>query len=89
MENYSLDKPFQKLQEFIVKDFSRTYIKMTRERDNTKEILGEVLEKASLLLAPFAPYISEYIYSNFSKNSVHLSSWPKVDRKKIDSKLEE
>lgn len=61
---------------------------MTRDRDNTKEILNEVLEKVSLLLAPFAPYISEYIYSGFSKYSVHLSKWPKYDEKKINVELE-
>ena len=89
LENYSLDIPFKKILEFVVNDFSRGYIKLTRDREDTKEILGEVLEKISLLLAPFAPYISENIYQNFSKKSVHLSSWPKVDKKKIDVKLEQ
>jgi isoleucyl-tRNA synthetase len=61
---------------------------MTRDREDTKEIIGEVLEKVSLILAPFAPYISENIYSEFSKDSVHLSSWPKPDEKKIDEEIE-
>jgi valyl-tRNA synthetase len=61
---------------------------MTRDREDTKDIIGEVLEKASLMLAPFAPYISEYVYNNFSKDSVHLSNWPKADEKKIDENLE-
>ena len=34
------------------------------------------------------PHISEYVYSNFSENSVHLSEWPKTDRKKINENLE-
>mgnify|MGYP001607813519 CR=1 FL=1 len=89
LENYSLDKPFSEIQSFVVDDFSRNYIKMTRDREDAKEIIGEVLEKISLLLAPFAPYITEYIYSQFSKNSVHLSSWPKAVNKKINKKLEE
>lgn len=88
LNNYELNKPFEKINNFVVNDFSRTYIKMTRDRDNTKEILNEVLEKVSLLLAPFAPYISEYIYSGFSKYSVHLSKWPKYDEKKINVELE-
>ncbi|MGY4884077.1 MAG: isoleucine--tRNA ligase [Nanobdellota archaeon] len=88
LENYELSKPFEKINNFVVNDFSRTYIKMTRDREDTKEIIGEVLEKISLLLAPFAPYISEYIYNNFSKESVHLSKWPKHEEKKIDSGLE-
>ena len=89
LENYSLNDSFEAILDFVVKDFSRAYIKMTRGRDDTKKILGEVLEKVSLLLAPFAPYISEYIYSDFSKQSVHLSKWPKTDKKNINKKLEE
>jgi len=88
LENYSLDKALLKLMNFVVNDFSRTYIKMTRDREDTKEILGEVLHKVSLLLAPYAPYISEDIYQCFSKESVHLSKWPKADIKKINEKLE-
>ena len=88
LDKYSLDKSFQEILEFVIKDFSRGYIRLTRERENTKEILGEVLEKISLLLAPFAPFISEYIYSNFSKSSVHLSKWPKFENKKINHELE-
>lgn len=89
LEDYKLAEPYQKISNFVVNDFSRGYIKMTRDREDTKEILGEILEKVSLLLAPFAPYISEYVYSDFSKKSVHLSSWPKSEEKKIDKKLEE
>ena len=88
LEKYNLDNPFQKISDFIVNDFSRTYIKMTRDREDTKEILGEILEKTALILAPFAPYISEEIYQNFSSNSVHLSKWPKVDLAKINIELE-
>lgn len=89
LESYLLHQPFQKILDFVVKDFSRNYIKMTRDRDDNKKIIGEVLEKISLMLAVFAPYISENIFQSFSDKSVHLSSWPKVDAKKIDKKLED
>ncbi len=88
LESYKVDLPFKAIHNFVVNDFSRVYIKMTRDREDTKTISGEVLEKVSLLFAPFAPHISENIYSHFSKNSVHLSLWPKADGKKIDKKLE-
>ena len=88
LENYQLSAGFLKIQNFVVNDFSRRYIQITRERNDTKDIVGECLEKVSLLLAPFTPYITEHIYSQFSKNSVHLSTWPKVDKKKIDNGLE-
>ena len=85
LNNYELSKPFERLNNFVVNDFSRKYIKITRDREDTKEIIGEVLEKISLLLAPFAPYISEYIYSDFSKDSIHLSAWPKYNQKNMIS----
>jgi len=88
LSNYSLDKSLEKIMDFVVSDFSRTYIKMTRNRNDTKEVLGEVLEKISLLMAPFAPYVSEHIYHCFNKKSVHLSAWPKADKKLIDKSLE-
>ncbi|MFA5174487.1 MAG: isoleucine--tRNA ligase [Candidatus Pacearchaeota archaeon] len=88
LDNYSIDKAVLGIMNFVVNDFSRGYIKMTRDREDTREIIAEVLEKTSLILAPFAPYISEEVYSEFSKNSVHLSSWPKYEEKKIDNKLE-
>ncbi len=88
LENYSIDKPMNKIINFVVNDFSRGYIKMTRDREDTMEVIGEVLEKVSILLAPFAPYISEHIYSQFNKESVHLSSWPGADKRRIDEELE-
>ena len=88
LEDYLVDRSFLAIMNFVVNDFSRGYIKMTRDRDDTKEVVGEVLEKISLLLAPFAPYISEYVYQNFRSKSVHLSSWPKSNSNKIDKKLE-
>jgi len=90
LEEYNLEKAIQKIMEFVVNDLSRTYIRFTRERNDTKETLGKVLKTVSLLLAPYAPYVSEWIYQDFEKGkSVHLSSWPKFDNKKINKKLEE
>jgi isoleucyl-tRNA synthetase len=88
LNKFLLNKPFEAIANFVLNDFSRQYIKMTRDRDDTKEVVGEILQKVSLMLAPFAPHISEYIHQEFSKESVHLSSWPKSDKKKIDKTLE-
>jgi isoleucyl-tRNA synthetase len=89
LENYRIDISFNEIQNFVINDFSRSYIKITRNREDISRIIEKILKNISLLLAPFAPYISEKIFSQFSKDSVHLSKWPKVDEKKIDKKLEE
>jgi len=41
---------------------------MTRDRDDNKQIIGQIVKDVSLLIAPFAPYISEKIYHSFDKN---------------------
>ena len=89
LEKYLINNAYEKIQNFVVNSFSRTYIKMTRDREDTKEIIKEVLQTTTKLLAPFAPYISDYVFQNFSKDSIHLSSWPKSNSKLIDKKLEE
>jgi isoleucyl-tRNA synthetase len=88
LERYQIHDAFLSIMNFVVRDFSRNYIKMIRDREDTREIIGEVLKTVSLLLAPFAPYISEYVFQSFEKESVHLSRWPMHDKKHIDKKLE-
>lgn len=88
LDNFKIDRAFLEIQNFVLNDLSRKYIRMTRDREDTKEIVGECLEKVSLMIAPFAPYISEYTFNNFSKESVHLSNWPKCEKKNVDEKLE-
>jgi len=92
LENYYIEKGLKPVLDFVVENFSKTYIKIIRDREdkNVKKVIAEILEKISLLLTPYSPNISEIIYQEFGKEkSVHLSSWPKVDEKKINKKLEE
>jgi isoleucyl-tRNA synthetase len=88
LEDYELDKALEKIIKFTVNDFSRTYIKITRERNDKGKILEKCLREISLMLAPYAPHISEYIFQIFDKKSVHLSPWPKVNKRLIDKNLE-
>ncbi|MCD6557555.1 MAG: isoleucine--tRNA ligase [Candidatus Aenigmarchaeota archaeon] len=90
----------RKLIDFTVNDFSRTYIKLVRERiseNNTAEdkktvefVLYYVMEKLLRLLCPITPHIAEYIYQDiYEKESVHLQKWPEADERMIDAGLEE
>lgn len=79
----------------FVEDFSTWYIRRSRERFNDADadvalsILGYTLLELSKIIAPLLPFVSEMIYQNVtqSKKSVHLEDWPKLDKKKIDKKL--
>ena len=90
LENYYIEKALNPIINFVMNDFSRGYIKIIRERKdkNVKKIIGEVLDKISRLLAPYASNLSEAIHQEFGKGSVHLCEWPSEDKKKIDEKLE-
>lgn len=97
MKNFVHFKALERIEDFILNDFSRFYIKTARERLGEKTIsaaISHVLEKTVKLLAPFCPFLTEDIYQKLFRNaekseSVHLSSWPNVDEKLIDKKLEE
>src|SRR3989338_10413604 len=80
--------------EFVNEDLSRTYIKLIRNRvDNNDSTLGYVFnyvfERLSKLLAPFAPYISDYLYQNIENKSVHLTEWPLADKRMIKKDIED
>ena len=93
LEKHNYHKCLAFFTQFVNEDLSRTYIKLIRDRvDNNDNTLGYVFnyvfERVSKLLAPFIPYISDYIYQNVENKSVHLNSWPDFDKKLINSDLE-
>ena len=87
------------LRDFWLNDFSRGYIQFVRDRlasedKEAKFVAKEVYVVLLKLLAPFCPFITENSWQNLKKRglvseeSVHLSDWPKAEKKKIDKKLE-
>ncbi len=91
LENYQIERALNPLMDFVVNDFSKTYIKIIRDREdgNVKKVMAEILEKIAIMLAPYAPNISEIIYSEFGSKSVQFSSWPLANKKEINKELEE
>jgi isoleucyl-tRNA synthetase len=85
----------RELEHFILEDLSRWYVKKVRGRlkngDNAAAwTLGEVLRKTNLLMAPFAPYITESVYEDLegNKTSVHMEEYPEADESRIDEEME-
>ncbi|MBI4918435.1 isoleucine--tRNA ligase [archaeon] len=79
---------------FVNEDLSRWYIKLVRDRAANKDealayVFTEVFDKVIKILAPFAPYLSEYLFQHAfsSDHSVHFTKWPEVDKR--DPVLEE
>lgn len=99
MEKYTPYEAVVLLDDFILNDLSRWYIKLIRDRTwvsaegKDKQVaylvLDKVLVELSRLMAPFAPFISEYIFKDLTgEESVFVSGWPEFDDKP-DQKLEE
>ncbi|MBI3190782.1 class I tRNA ligase family protein, partial [archaeon] len=103
-KSYNMHKNAVDLQEFIINDFSRWYIKLIRDRvwpaydkkDKNAAFytLHEVTKTLSLLMSPITPLIAEHVHQNVLRDlgdkseSVHLCAWPKPDKKLIDKKME-
>jgi isoleucyl-tRNA synthetase len=85
--------------ERFVDDLSLWYVRRSRDRvgpaaesEKDKNAFYHttyyVLHTTAKLLAPFTPYLSDFIYTNLTKEkSVHLTDWPMINAKKIDAKL--
>ena len=94
IEQHNYHTCLRKFITFVNDDLSRWYIKIIRDRASKKDkaipyVMNYVFGNLTKLMAPFAPYMSEYINSNLfeTKESIHLSSWPKA--KQSNKELEE
>lgn len=86
------------LERFVIEEFSRTYIKLIRERvDSEKDILSSVFSYILFgllrLVAPIIPHAAEHIYQKLRQKgmleSIHMYELPKADKKLIDKAIEE
>ncbi len=90
-DNYNFYKVLPVLEQFLVEDFSRKYMKVAKSREdktNLSLVFGYVFGKSIKLLAPILPHVTEYIYKNFNFNSIHLTSISDVDKERINLDLE-
>ncbi|PIR41965.1 MAG: hypothetical protein COV30_00930, partial [Candidatus Yanofskybacteria bacterium CG10_big_fil_rev_8_21_14_0_10_37_15] len=70
------------------------WLRRSRKRKDSLELLKYLLLEISKLSAPFIPFTAEDIFMRLQKGdqtgteSVHLSDWPSADKKLIDDGLE-
>lgn len=91
LDEYNAYTAVENIEKFV-NDFSTWYIRRSRDRVGPSATNLEdknacyqtfyfVLEKLSIILSVFTPFISEHIYQNLTGNeSVHLEYWPEVPR---------
>ena len=91
------------IEDFIINSLSQIYIPITRgelwEEDESKKerrfaiytVLFEILKTLDVVIHPFCPFTSEYLYLSVfgKKKSILLESWPKIQQALIDDGVEE
>lgn len=100
MNRYDHMKSVRKIQDFVTEDLSNWYIRRARRRfwgeemnDDKKSVYAtthEILVGVAQLAAPFAPFITDEMYTKLTgEESVHLSTYPKAKEGCIDKNVEE
>lgn len=93
MDVYNTVKAGRAIADFV-NELSTWYVRRNRDRikngdESAKEalnVLGFVLSEVCKLLAPFMPFLSEFIYKDITaKESVHLENWSVA--KEVDLKI--
>ncbi|MFH0714691.1 MAG: isoleucine--tRNA ligase [Candidatus Diapherotrites archaeon] len=92
---YTFSKALPLIENFVLEDLSRTYIKLVRERSDSKavsQVLGVTLMNLLKLLAPTSPHFTEFVYQHWKgkgmKESIHLLQLPQANVKNVDAELE-
>ncbi len=100
INNFYFHYAARELINFFLEEFSRFYLKLAKKRLDEKidertvhHVVSRVLYDTMRMLAPFCPYITEYVYLKIFKpvvnvDSIHLLEYPKPDGKLVDTELE-
>jgi isoleucyl-tRNA synthetase len=89
LDNYN-PQPAAMSVESFVDDLSNWYIRRSRGRADNEffQTTYFVLVNLSLVIAPVSPFVSDWIYTNLTKReSVHLASWPELEKSGSGLKL--
>lgn len=107
LDDYEPTKAARAIDTFVNDNLSNWYVRLNRKRFWAGEMnedklsayqtLYTCLKTIALLMAPFAPFYSDKLYSDLTegvesadnKRSVHLADFPVADETVIDNKLEE
>ncbi len=101
MSSYELHRAARAIEDLIVRDLSRWYVRLIRDRTwvegetqaklSAYRVLYDVLLGVSRLLAPMTPFIAEAIYQDLGgpHPTVHMEDWPSSESHLRDEPLEE
>ncbi|MFQ5679680.1 MAG: isoleucine--tRNA ligase [Gemmatimonadota bacterium] len=100
MDRYDLTRAARRISSFVLEDLSNWYVRRSRDRfwatraDTERcavadafATLHESLATCSLLLAPFAPFLPDWLHRQLTGRAAHLSDYPEP-RGRVDPSLE-
>ena len=100
LDNFNFNEAAKVIYEFTWSDYCDWYIEISKTRfykneesyTNTVKIVSKyVLKKIIILLHPYAPFVTEEIWSKIKKQSdsdLIITNWPMIDKKWINKSLE-
>ena len=103
-QNCKFHEGAKAIDDFIINNLSQIYIPITRkelwDEDEEKKhrrlaiyaVLGHVLKTLDILIHPFCPFTSEYLYQSVfpeKQNSILLDRWPLYQESLVDEEIEE
>ncbi|MBB4638513.1 isoleucine--tRNA ligase [Longimicrobium terrae] len=98
LEGYNLTHAVRAVSDFVTDDLSNWYVRRSRDRfwgsadradtQAAFATLRTALVTTAQLMAPVAPFLSEWLHTALTGESVHLSSFPAVDAGARDEQLE-
>jgi isoleucyl-tRNA synthetase len=103
LEVHDLTRATRRISMFVLDDLSNWYVRQTRDRfwatdpdedvaqhDGTTDAfatLHEALSTTTLLLAPFAPFLADWLHRELRGSSAHLADYPESGGR-VDPELE-
>lgn len=78
---------------FDTQQMVRWYKRRTHD-DRHKDVMKKIIEAQVIMVSPFIPHLCEEIWERLGKNKtgkdfVSFASWPKVDKKSLDSEADQ
>ncbi len=90
LDLYDATSAARLLDQFLTEDLSNWWLRRSRKRKESLPLLRMILLESAKILAPYTPFMAEDLHKRLGGEgeSVHLTDWPKVQKKYINDKLE-
>jgi isoleucyl-tRNA synthetase len=98
LEGYNLTHAVRAIGDFVIDDLSNWYVRRSRDRfwgsadaADTRSAfatLHQALVTVARLMAPFAPFLPDWLHRALTGESVHLADFPATDSAAVDAGLE-